>query len=280
MASSLFDRKKSPTAKINTFIELIENLTEIAQTATLPALIEDVVAKSGLYQMYENDKLGGSDRLENLAELVSAAAQFAPEDEDQTPLSAFLTAAALEAGEHQAEAGQDALQLMTIHAAKGLEFDAVFITGLEEGLFPSEYSLAEKGGLEEERRLMYVALTRARKRLYLSAAQMRMLHGKTNFGVVSRFLDEIPSNLIKSLSATTKTTNSYHPSSKVSTKIKETETEFGTFTIGKNVRHPKFGTGVIIEAEGSKDDLRLHINFGQNGIKCLDVRYAKLETIE
>lgn len=275
--------KKSPSAKINTFITLIETLTEDAKTATLPTLIEDIVAKSGLHQMYENDKLGGTDRLDNLAELVSAAAQFNPEeteDENQTPLSAFLTAAALEAGEHQAEAGQDALQLMTIHAAKGLEFDAVFITGLEEGLFPSEYSLAEKGGIEEERRLMYVALTRARKRLYLSAAQMRMLHGKTNFGVVSRFLDEIPTNLIKSLSATTKSSNSYHPSSKVSTKIKETETEYGTFTIGKNVRHPKFGTGVIIEAEGSKDDLRLHINFGQNGIKCLDVRYAKLETIE
>ena len=130
------------------------------------------------------------ERLENLDELLNAAANFTQEDEDS--LTAFLTHAALESGDNQAQEGQDAVQLMTVHSAKGLEFNQVFITGLEDGLFPHENSIMEKDGLDEERRLMYVAITRARARLYLSFAQTRMLHGQTRYNMKSRFFDELP----------------------------------------------------------------------------------------
>jgi DNA helicase-2/ATP-dependent DNA helicase PcrA len=140
----------------------------------------------------------GADRLENLAELVTACTQFEESYEgDDATLVGFLTHASLEAGEHEAAASDDALQLMTVHAAKGLEFDHVFLGGLEEGLFPHENSMNDFAGVEEERRLMYVAITRARKRLYLSYAAQRMLHGQTRYGIVSRFLDEIPAALCK-----------------------------------------------------------------------------------
>src|SRR6185295_8025209 len=139
----------------------------------------------------------------NLEELVNAAAAFGQDEarteteEEITPLAAFLSHAALEAGEHQAGEGQEALQMMTVHSAKGLEFDAVFMSGLEEGLFPHEQSVMERDGLEEERRLAYVAITRARHRLYLSHAQTRMLHGQTRYNIPSRFLEEIPQQLLK-----------------------------------------------------------------------------------
>ncbi|WP_434777534.1 3'-5' exonuclease [Neisseria sp. Ec49-e6-T10] len=266
--------------KIKGFIELIEALSEQAQTLTLPSLIEKVVADSGLYQMYEEDKKDGVDRLENLEELVSAAAQFQHEDESITPLLEFLAAAALESGEHQAAAGEDALQLMTIHSAKGLEFDVVFLTGLEEGLFPSEMSLAERKGIEEERRLMYVAITRAKQRLYLSASQVRMLYGKQHFSLTSRFLDEIPEGVIKFI--TPKTVHSSVPSDLLSKKqpkellISHNQTYAG-FCIGENVRHAKFGLGVVIDAKGNEQEAHLHINFGKEGMKWLDTKYAKLD---
>src|SRR5207245_4769235 len=140
----------------------------------------------------------GTDRVENLSELVNAAAAFVNEGEERD-LPGFLAHAALESGENQAAEGTDALQLMTVHSAKGLEFHAVFITGLEEGLFPHEQSVLEEDGLEEERRLMYVAITRARTRLYLSFAQTRMLHVQTRYNVASRFLDELPAEAVKRL---------------------------------------------------------------------------------
>ena len=181
------------------------------ETLTLPELIEEVLEKSRLKDHYGAEK-DGQDRLENLNELVNAAALFAEDFEhglepagesqedvaavagtpEQQILAGFLSHASLEAGEREAAAGQDALQLMTVHSAKGLEFSAVFISGLEEGLFPHENSMLEDGGIEEERRLMYVAITRARKRLYLSYAGSRMLHGQPRYGIVSRFVEEIP----------------------------------------------------------------------------------------
>jgi DNA helicase-2/ATP-dependent DNA helicase PcrA len=165
-------------------------------------MVEVVITKSGLIEHYKTER-EGADRIENLEELVNAAAAFTEEEREAEagsaadPLTAFLTHAALEAGEHQAGEGQDALQMMTVHSAKGLEFDAVFITGLEEGLFPHEQSVTERDGLEEERRLAYVAITRARERLYLSHAQTRMLHGQTRYNIASRFLEEIPEPLMK-----------------------------------------------------------------------------------
>ncbi|HEU4622487.1 MAG TPA: UvrD-helicase domain-containing protein [Burkholderiaceae bacterium] len=207
-----------PAASLASFVKLIDTLRQETAGLALPELIEQAVHASTLRAYYESEK-DGIDRLENLDELVNAAALFISDEgyehgraaaeandvpdadgviaEPVSPLASFLAHASLESGEQQAEAGQTALQLMTVHAAKGLEFDAVFITGLEEGLFPHEQSVNEVDGLEEERRLMYVAITRARERLYISLAQTRMLHGQTRYNVKSRFLDELPESCLK-----------------------------------------------------------------------------------
>ena len=192
-------------AAIGSFLKIAEALKASSGAVTLPELVDECLDKSGLRVHYAAER-EGADRLANLAELVTATAQFeeefqpdAPDGdaENNSPLISFLTHASLEAGEHEAGESDDALQLMTVHAAKGLEFHAVFLSGLEEGLFPHEQSLNDFDGIEEERRLMYVAITRARERLYLSYAGSRMLHGQTRYGVVSRFVDEIPPELCK-----------------------------------------------------------------------------------
>ena len=182
---------------IGTFLKVIEGLKSSSTAVSLGELVDEAMEKAGLKAHYQSER-EGADRLENLAELVTACTQFDESYEgDDTTLIGFLTHASLEAGEHEASASDDALQLMTVHAAKGLEFDHVFLGGLEEGLFPHENSMNDFAGVEEERRLMYVAITRARKRLYLSYAGQRMLHGQTRYGIVSRFLDEIPAALCK-----------------------------------------------------------------------------------
>jgi DNA helicase II / ATP-dependent DNA helicase PcrA len=185
-------------AAIGTFLKVVEGLKSSGDAKiSLAELVDEALEKSGLKAHYQTER-EGADRLENLAELVTACAQFEESYEgDDSPLVGFLTHASLEAGDHEAAASDDALQLMTVHAAKGLEFDHVFLGGLEEGLFPHENSLSDFAGIEEERRLMYVAITRARKRLYLSYAAQRMLHGQTRYGIVSRFVDEIPPELCK-----------------------------------------------------------------------------------
>ena len=205
----------------------------------------DLIEKSGLRQHYLGEK-EGCERLENLDELINAAASFL-RDEDGTlanpaeadPLASFLAHASLEAGEHQAGEGQEAVQLMTVHAAKGLEFDTVFITGLEQGLFPHENAANERDGLEEERRLMYVAVTRARKRLYLTHAQTRMLHGQTRYCVPSLFLEELPAELLRPVGARP----AYAAAAPFSggaaaSRSGEAET-VGGFRIGQNVQHAK-----------------------------------------
>ena len=182
---------------IGTFLKVIEGLKSSSTAVSLGELVDEAMEKAGLKAHYQTER-EGADRLENLAELVTACTQFEESYEgDDTTLIGFLTHASLEAGDHEASASDDALQLMTVHAAKGLEFDHVFLGGLEEGLFPHENSMNDFAGVEEERRLMYVAITRARKRLYLSYAGQRMLHGQTRYGIVSRFLDEIPAALCK-----------------------------------------------------------------------------------
>ena len=182
---------------IGAFLKVIDGLKVSVGVIALQELTEECVEKSGLRAHYLNER-EGADRLENLAELVNATAQFQEEYEgEDTSLIGFLTHASLEAGEHEAGVNDDALQLMTVHAAKGLEFKAVFLSGLEEGLFPHDNSVNDLDGVEEERRLMYVAVTRARERLYLSYAGQRMLHGQIRYGIVSRFVDEIPAPLCK-----------------------------------------------------------------------------------
>ncbi len=182
---------------IGTFLKVIEGLKSSSSAVSLGELVDEALEKGGMKAHYQTER-EGADRLENLAELVTACTQFEETYEGDDPtLVGFLTHASLEAGEHEAAVTDDALQLMTVHAAKGLEFDHVFLGGLEEGLFPHENSMNDFAGIEEERRLMYVAITRARKRLYLTYAGQRMLHGQTRYGIVSRFVDEIPAALCK-----------------------------------------------------------------------------------
>ena len=288
--------------KLAGFARLIVTLRDAAQLP-LPELVDHVVELSGLRAHYQNEK-EGQERLANLDELINAAASFVAEEgqpnqdgeitgEFGNDLSSFLAHASLEAGEHQAGEGDDALQLMTVHSAKGLEFNVVFISGLEDGLFPHENSLSEtrdgKSGLEEERRLMYVAVTRARQRLYLSFAQTRMLHGQTRYNLPSRFLDEVPEELVKWLTpragkggfavqdAGSRAYGAAGVPTYATAPRRSESSGAGGFRIGQSVAHPKFGLGVIVNAEGGGTDARVQVNFGVAGMKWLALSVAKLE---
>jgi DNA helicase-2/ATP-dependent DNA helicase PcrA len=276
---------------IEGFVHLIREMTDQAYGITLAEVAELATTFSGLKAHYQNER-EGEDRIENLEELVTAAVAFTNQafgnhnnvdgDEPQDLMTQFLTHASLEAGEHQASVGYDALQLMTVHAAKGLEFKAVFISGLEEGLCPHEQSFSETGGLEEERRLMYVAVTRARQRLYLSHAQSRMLHGQVRYGIPSRFLDEIPEGLIKRLNSKANIKSMAKPANNYSESYAKPVAQNNSsypFKIGQGVRHAKFGEGVVVTYEGNADNLVIKINFGREGLKTLAMEYAKLEKI-
>jgi DNA helicase II / ATP-dependent DNA helicase PcrA len=221
--------------------------------------------------------------------LVNAADSFVRETErdgtgdEEDPLTIFLSHAALEAGDTQAAEGRPALQLMSVHAAKGLEFHTVFVTGLEEGLFPHENSMSEYDGLEEERRLAYVAITRARRRLYVTHAQSRMLHGQLRYNVASRFLDEFPDGALQWLSprrgsmrggALPAHASPYGASAKSGGGRGD---QSSGWRIGQSVLHAKFGLGVIIDAEGRGDDARVQVNFREAGVKWLALEYAKLQ---
>jgi len=257
------------------FVRLVESLNAETRGLPLTEAVEVMLERSGLVAHYKSER-DGAERVENLGELVNAATAFVNEAEEQD-LTSFLAHAALESGENQAAEGTDALQLMTVHSAKGLEFAAVFITGLEEGLFPHEQSVAEDDGLEEERRLMYVAVTRARTRLYLSSAQTRMLHGQTRYNVTSRFLDEIPDEVVKYL--TSKPGRGKFDDFAWVAQPQKTAGSASPghgFRIGQSVLHPKFGQGVIVNAEGAGTEARLQINFGRQGMKWLALEYAKL----
>ncbi len=309
---------------LGAFVRLVEAMRFETQQLPLPEMVQVMLDKSGLIVHYQGEK-EGQDRIENLEQLVSAAALFvseegfgmdapallgpqaqpqgvvpalttggvevinadAPLTTVMSPLSAFLSHASLEAGDNQAQAGQDAIQLMTVHSAKGLEFDAVFITGLEEGLFPHENSEEADDGVEEERRLMYVAITRARKRLYMSFAQTRMLHGQTRYNMKSRFFDELPDESLKWLSPRVQPQwfGSTHKAAWVDAPevgnneiAQKMERKVG-WRVGENVMHAKFGEGVIVNIEGSGTQARAHINFGRNGMKLLDLGIAKLERV-
>ena len=219
--------------------------------------------------------------------------------ETLSPLAAFLTHAALEAGDNQAQAGQDAVQLMTVHASKGLEFDAVFITGLEEGLFPHENSMSDNDGLEEERRLMYVAITRARKRLYVSHAQTRMLHGQTRYHIKSRFLEELPEEALKwitpkrsafaNIPASVSGAGGARPAwgnsgiypnfdAAVPLPARKVEPAHG-IAAGQQVFHNKFGEGKVLSVQGEGDDARAQVSFARHGVKWLALAVAKLDVI-
>ena len=318
-------------ANLGAFVQLIDGLRERTRGLTLRAIIEQMLDASGLVDFYRSDR-EGQDRIENLEELINAAEAFVtqegfgknavalPVDEQaagpapapdaetgeiMSPLAAFLTHASLEAGDNQAQAGADAIQLMTVHSAKGLEFDAVFITGLEEGLFPHENALSDANGLEEERRLMYVAITRARQRLYLSFSQTRLLHGQTRYNVKSRFVDELPAESLKWLSARQQGFGSGFERDyqqawargsglggivgagrvdprpvAVPTSMRNAAGADHGLRVGQAVFHTKFGEGVVLTLEGAGADARAQVNFGRHGLKWLALSIAKLTPID
>ena len=328
-------------ANISAFVAKLDVLREQTQGQTLKQIIELLLEHSQLIEHYQAER-EGADRVENLQELVNAAESFVTQEgfgkdavalpvdealqsqadfaasqaaadgaplqpdadtgETLSPLAAFLSHAALEAGDNQAQAGQDAVQLMTVHAAKGLEFDCVFITGLEEGLFPHENAMSNFEGLEEERRLMYVAITRARKRLYLSHSQTRMLHGQTRYNIKSRFFDEMPEHTMKWL--TPKTGLQAQPiwGSRPSGFGNNDSGRAGFFTStppsipqhanpatasgpnawvrsGLQVFHTKFGEGTVVSMEGIGDDARAQVKFNRHGVKWLALSVAKLTPV-
>ena len=291
--SSLYNAAASLSGKggqsVGAFIRLIESLRQETANLPLPEIIEHVLDRSGLVQHYKLEK-EGQERLENLDELINAAATFIDDDgvmmgdAEGGALVAFLTHASLESGEHQAGEGQEAVQLMTVHAAKGLEFDVVFISGLEQGLFPHENAVNEgRDGLEEERRLMYVAVTRARRRLYLASAQSRMLHGQTRYCLPSSFLDEIPDQLLLRLNkkaAPEPVSYARRGGTYAGYGGESTQASAGGWRIGQSVEHAKFGQGVIVAVEGRGEEAKVQVNFGGGqGMKWLALAYAKLTAV-
>jgi DNA helicase-2/ATP-dependent DNA helicase PcrA len=329
-------------AALGAFVARLDVMRERSVGRPLREIIEGVLDGSGLIDHYRGER-EGAERIENLLELVNAAESFVSQEgfgrdavalpvdetvsapdvpavalsgveaetgETLSPLAAFLAHAALEAGEHQAQAGQEAVQLMTVHAAKGLEFDCVFITGLEEGLFPHENSLSSQDGLEEERRLMYVAITRARRRLYLTHAQTRLLHGQTRYHIPSRFLDELPAESLQWLSPPRARgaggfgggwASSVQPAwgrsglgddrpagmagipaavpvpTRSAPAVSASGAEIRT---GMAVFHTKFGEGRVLAIEGQGNDARAQVDFRRHGTKWLALAVAKLTPVE
>ncbi|MFP9531011.1 DNA helicase II [Pectobacterium brasiliense] len=265
-------------ASLQRFIELIDALAY--ETSELPLHIQTdrAIKDSGLWSMYEQEKgEKGQARVENLEELVTATRQFSYQEEDQdlVPLQAFLSHAALEAGEGQADANQDAVQLMTLHSAKGLEFPQVFIVGMEEGMFPSQMSLDEGGRLEEERRLAYVGVTRAMEKLTITYAESRRLYGKEAYHRPSRFVGELPEECVEEVRLRASVSRPVNHQ-RLGTPI--TQNDSG-YKLGQRVRHAKFGEGTIVNLEGSGDHARLQVAFQGQGIKWLVAAYARLETV-
>ncbi|WP_043696116.1 DNA helicase II [Luteibacter sp. 9133] len=278
---------------LKAFIGLIDNLARtfgghdnVSGDDTPTALdlaeqIEHAILHTGLRDFYENDKRGnGEARVENLDELVNVASRFemTPEDVDAglNELSAFLSHAALEAGEGQGEAWDDCVQLMTLHSAKGLEFPVVFLVGMEEGLFPSQRSTEEENRLEEERRLAYVGITRARERLFLSHAESRRMHGTEMLARPSRFLGEIPPELIDELRPRVQVSRPAYADRYAGNSSLE---EASPIRLGQRVSHPKFGEGTIVSAEGAGAHMRVQVNFEDAGSKWLVYAYANLTAL-
>jgi DNA helicase-2/ATP-dependent DNA helicase PcrA len=325
MGCPLHDAVSTLTGKagvnITAFVAKIDVLREQTQGQNLRQIIELLLDHSGLVEHYQSER-EGADRIENLTELVNAAESFVTQEgfgrdavampvngeminpdtgETLSPLAAFLTHAALESGDNQAQAGQDAVQLMTVHASKGLEFDCVFITGMEEGLFPHENSMNDYDGLEEERRLMYVAITRARRRLYLSHSQTRMLHGQTRYNIKSRFFDELPEHALKWITPARSAFADAHTSPRnawqqpawsnndwqtkasaltpVVQKAPATTGPNAWVRSGVQVFHTKFGEGTVVGLEGVGDDARAQVNFPRHGMKWLALSVAKLTQV-
>ena len=264
---------------LNAFVELVDTLALKAEDLSLHNLVQQIIEQTGLVTFHKEEKgEKGQARVENLEELVSAARSFDfSGDEEMTPLAAFLDHAALESGDTQADSHEDSVQLMTLHSAKGLEFPLVFLAGMEEGLFPHKMSLEEPGRLEEERRLAYVGITRAMRRLVMSYAETRRLYGSETYNKVSRFVREVPDGLIQEVRLSNAVKQPFagnRPNPFAQAPVPET-----TFSLGQPVRHALFGEGVILNYEGSGAHARVQVNFTSEGSKWLMVSYAKLEPL-
>ncbi|MGH8354239.1 MAG: 3'-5' exonuclease, partial [Pseudomonas sp.] len=265
------------------FVELIENLAAKVLSMPLHLMTQTVIEQSGLITYHKEEKgEKGQARVENLEELVSAARAFenGEGDEELSPLQAFLGHASLEAGDTQADAFEDSVQLMTLHSAKGLEFPKVFLVGMEEGLFPHKMSLEEPGRLEEERRLAYVGITRAMQHLVVTYAETRRLYGSETYNKVSRFVREIPPTLIQEVRLSNSVSRPFGGQRGMSTSnifagaaVPDTQ-----FSLGQRVQHALFGEGVILNFEGAGPQARVQVNFAE-GSKWLMLGYAKLEAL-
>ena len=263
------------------FLNLIERLARETKGLDLQYQADHVIQASGLIEFFRKEKgERGETRIENLEELVSAAKSFEPDPaEEMSALDAFLSHAALEAGEGQADAWEDCVQLMTMHSAKGLEFPLVFLCGMEDGLFPHQRSIADPNGLEEERRLCYVGITRAKKILYVTHAEQRRMHGMDSFSQASRFIAEMPDELVEEIRPRVQVSRPVHtvsrPRGRTSGSISP-GAELG-IRLGQRVRHGKFGDGVILNCEGQGAHARVEVNFETAGTKWLVLGYANLD---
>jgi len=281
------EQLKGRSAKtIATFINLVNQLEDDSTNLDLDQQANFVIQHSGLKAMYQAEKGERAEqRIENLNELVTACQTFVSEplsDQDEiaelAPLTAFLTHAALESGESQAEEFESAVQLMTMHSAKGLEFPLVFIAGLEEGMFPSQQSVEEIGRLEEERRLCYVGMTRAMRKLYLLHAESRRIYGQEKFHKASRFLRELPESCVEEVRMQSQVSRPKSVGKFSNTFTLETFANTG-FKLGQQVTHAKFGEGVVLNYEGSGAQSRIQVNFEDVGSKWLVVEYANLQVV-
>jgi len=263
------------------FLELIKRLDEHAEELELFEKVKLVVEKSGLVEMYQKEKIDrGDEKIENLQELVNAARLFdvasvQDNEENLSELDLFLSFAALEAGEMQGDDFDDCVQLMTLHSAKGLEFKLVFLVGMEEGIFPSQQSVEDAGRLEEERRLCYVGMTRAMQQLYLTYAESRRLYGRETYPRPSRFLREIPAELIQEVRMRAHITRPVTATPQKSSALQPER----KYKLGQSVSHAKFGEGVILQMEGDGAQERVQINFKQVGVKWLMLAYAQLDVV-
>ncbi|MFA7554894.1 MAG: DNA helicase II [Spongiibacteraceae bacterium] len=278
-AAAIIEQKLLPNraaSAVQNFIDLIDTLDNDTDGLTLDELADHTMNRSGLIEFHQKEKgEKGQARIENLQELVVATRQFQPEDVNISPLQAFLDTAALDAGEQQADEFEDSVQLMTLHSAKGLEFPLVFLVGMEENLFPHKMSMDESGRLEEERRLCYVGITRAMEKLYITYAESRRMYGNENFNSPSRFIREIPQELMQEVRLNTAISRpvGFAPSYQ-NHDIPDTG-----ISLGQQVFHSIFGAGTVINFEGHGPSARVQVNFDDEGSKWLVVQYANLEAI-
>ena len=266
------------TQALQSFLQLIEKLGREVAGLELHEQVDHVIQNSGLIEHFKKERgERGEGRVENLLELVSAAKGFSPEGEtDMQPLESFLAHAVLESGEGQADPYADCVQMMTLHTAKGLEFPVVFLTGMEDGVFPHQRSIADLASLEEERRLCYVGATRAMRQLYITYAEQRRLYGVDQYGQPSRFISELPADLIEEIRPRLQVSRPVFVRRPAS--LDETPSH-SNMRMGSRVRHAKFGDGVVLNFEGNGPQARIQVNFEGQGTKWLMLSYANLEVV-